>query len=148
MVLPLLFQFSNTTDLFTCWIGSVGAEGDSGCDVDAASEHSSDTAGRRGARCKAIDGDKECVGRNQATPRTPAPALLQPTTVTWTRILDQNRSAEASAPISLPRKGGVSRDSSLSYLLTFSACRVISCPVAAEIAVSKAGGRATPCNQC
>ena len=79
MVLLLLFQLSyNTAELSTCWIGSVGAEGDSGCDVDAASEHSSDTAGRRGARCKAIDGDKECVGRNQATPRTPAPALLQP----------------------------------------------------------------------
>ena len=40
LVVPA-FQFTEST----CWIGSVGAEGDSGCEVDAASEHSLDTLG-------------------------------------------------------------------------------------------------------
>ena len=40
LVVPA-FQFTEST----CWISSVGAEGDSGCEVDAASEHSSDTLG-------------------------------------------------------------------------------------------------------
>ena len=49
LVLLLLLQFFKTGS--TCWIGSVGAEGDSGCEVDAASEHLSRTV-RRVARCR------------------------------------------------------------------------------------------------
>ena len=49
LVLFLLSQFCQFIES-TCWIGSVGAEGDSGCEVDAALEHSLDS--RRGAAVK------------------------------------------------------------------------------------------------
>ena len=50
----------------TCWSGSDGSEGDSGCEEDAASEHSArrTEAGAEVAEVesrKAIDADKECV---------------------------------------------------------------------------------------
>ena len=117
LVLLFLFQFPKTES--TCWIGSVGAEGDSGCEVDAASEHLS-SVGEAGRSVQAIDGDKECVGRNQATPRTLAPFRPHLTRATCTRLFDQNGSEEPQSPpmylTEVPTKGECC-DSSLSYLL-------------------------------
>ena len=95
---------------------------------------------------QAIDGDKECVGRNQATPRTPAPFCPHLTRVTWTRLFHQNGSVKPPRPMYfmvVPTKGECC-DSSLSYLLC-SPSHILPC---CRRDSTEAGERAVPTSSC
>ena len=82
LVVPA-FQFTEST----CWIGSVGAEGDSGCEEDAASEHSArrTEAGAEVGSRKAIDADKECVA---GVSRPPARTTSHTASVAWLGVFN------------------------------------------------------------
>ena len=81
----------------TCWSGSDGSEGDSGCEEDAASEHSARRT-EAGAEVpaevesrKAIDADKECVA---GVSRPPARTTSHTASVAWFGVFNKGPTIE------------------------------------------------------